>query len=67
MPRILNEERYMPEPARERQRELEQRRQLAGLRKSRRFLHVLVESLGTFLVMFGTSMQRFVQSRESAD
>jgi hypothetical protein len=67
MPHNLNEEQYMAERTRQRERELDQHHLLVSLRKLRRpMLHDLVENLGTFFVMLGTRMQRFVQSRESA-
>jgi len=66
MPHNLNEEQYMAERTRERQRELDQRHLLASLRQPRRpMLHGLIENVGTVLVTLGIRMQRFVQSRES--
>jgi hypothetical protein len=63
MPNIHMHEQLLFERAQERQRELEQRHLLAGLRKPRRnVLRRCIGNLGTFFVALGTRMKQVEQS-----
>jgi hypothetical protein len=63
IPNIHMHEQLLFERAQERQREIEQRHLLAGLRKPRRnVLRHVIGNLGTFFVALGTRMKQVEQS-----
>lgn len=63
IPNIHMHEQFLFERAQERQRELERRHLLAGLRKPRRnLLRHIIGNLGTFFVALGTRMKQVEQS-----
>ncbi len=63
IPNIHMHEQLLFERAQERQREIEQRHLLAGLRKPRRsVLRHTIGNLGTFFVALGTRMKQVAQS-----